>query len=222
MLSYTTTFNFLGGYRLIDKVLFDAYKTGSFHENDMEFRESIFNLNSILVEPNDIKPLKYLYLTLKEISLRHKILLTLRDLYNSQLSEFFQEAYKKERDLEMKLIAVRGLTKYVEEDEISKVMNHFIKLLMKRPEHTPYNYKEYEYLRSPSGLPYLLEKYNYNCFHQVLEQVEKQYEAMPFQFKNHYTYDENDNIVELRTPDEMDQMIEEFFKKQLGDNHEIF
>ncbi|TPF19095.1 hypothetical protein [Priestia megaterium] len=51
---------------MIDNVLFNAYKTGSFHENNMEFRESIFNLNSILVEPNDIKPLKHLYFTLKE------------------------------------------------------------------------------------------------------------------------------------------------------------
>ncbi|MEB4861141.1 hypothetical protein [Priestia megaterium] len=165
-----------------------------------------------MIELDDLETLKYLYFKVKDISLRHKLLLVLRDIYNSQLGEFFQKAYKKERDLEMKLIAVRGLVKYVEEHEISKIMNHFMKILIKRPEHTPYNYKEYEYLRSPSGLPYLIKEYNYNCFHQVLEQVEKQYESMPFQFKNHYTYDENDNIVELRSPDETDQMIEDFFK----------
>jgi len=197
---------------LINKVLANSYETGSFSECNMDFRESIFNLNSKLVEFNDMEPLKYLYFKVKDISLRHTLLLVLRDIYNSQLSEFFQKVYKKERDLEMKLIAVRGLVKYVEEHEITKIMNHFMKILIKRPEHTPYNYKEYEYLRSPSGLPYLIKEYNYNCFHQVLEQVEKQYEAMPFQFKNHYTYDENDNIVELRSPDETDQMLEDFFK----------
>ena len=197
---------------MINKVLANAYETGSFSECNMDFRESIFNLNPKLVECNDIKPLKYVYFKLKDISLRHTLLLVLRDIYNSQLSEFFQKVYKKERDLEMKLIAVRGLVKYVEEHEITKIMNHFMKILIKRPEHTPYNYKEYEYLRSPSGLPYLIKEYNYNCFRQVLEQVEKQYEAMPFQFKNHYTYDKNDNIVELRSPDETDQMIEDFFK----------
>ncbi len=197
---------------LINKALSSAYETGSFYEGNMDFRESIFNLEPKLIELDDLETLKYLYFKIKDISLRHKLLLVLRDIYNSQLGGFFQKAYKKERDLEMKLIAVRGLVKYVEEHQISKIMNHFMKILIKRPEHTPYNYKEYEYLRSPSGLPYLIKEYNYNCFHQVLEQVEKQYEAMPFQFKNHYTYYENDNIVELRSPDETNQMIEDFFK----------
>ncbi len=197
---------------LINKALSSAYETGSFYEGNMDFRESIFNLEPKLIELDDLETLKYLYFKVKDISLRHKLLLVLRDIYNSQLGEFFQKAYKKERDLEMKLIAVRGLVKYVEENEIRKIMNHFMKILIKRPKHTPYNYKEYEYLRSPSGLPYLIKEYNYNCFHQVLEQVEKQYEAMPFQFKNHYTYDENDNIVELRSPDETNQIIEDFFK----------
>ncbi|MCU7741427.1 MULTISPECIES: hypothetical protein [Priestia] len=206
---------------MINKALSNAYETGSFYEGNMDFRESIFNLEPKLVEVEDFEALRYLYFKVKDISLRHKLLLVLRDIYNSQLSEFFRKAYKKERSLKMKLIAVRGLVKYVEEHEISKIMSHFMKILIKRPEHTPYNYKEYEYLRSPSGLPYLIKEYGYNCFHQVLEQVEKQYDAMPFQFKNHYTYDANDNIVELRTPDEMDQMIEEFFNKQLGDNYEI-
>ncbi|MFB8426812.1 hypothetical protein ACFC4S_33165 [Priestia megaterium] len=206
---------------MINKALSNAYETGSFYEGNMDFRESIFNLEPKLVEVEDFEALRYLYFKVKDISLRHKLLLVLRDIYNSQLSEFFRKAYKKERSLKMKLIAVRGLVKYVEEHEISKIMSHFMKILIKRPEHTPYNYKEYEYLRSPSGLPYLIKEYGYNCFHQVLEQVEKQYDAMPFQFKNHYTYDANDNIVELRTPDEMDQMIEEFFNEQLGDNYEI-
>lgn len=206
---------------MINKALSNAYETGSFYEGNMDFRESIFNLEPKLVEVEDFEALRYLYFKVKDISLRHKLLLVSRDIYNSQLSEFFRKAYKKERSLKMKLIAVRGLVKYVEEHEISKIMSHFMKILIKRPEHTPYNYKEYEYLRSPSGLPYLIKEYGYNCFHQVLEQVEKQYDAMPFQFKNHYTYDANDNIVELRTPDEMDQMIEEFFNKQLGDNYEI-
>ncbi|MDC7767186.1 MULTISPECIES: hypothetical protein [Priestia] len=197
---------------MINKALSSAYETGSFYEGNMDFRESIFNLEPKLIELDDLETLKYLYFKIKDISLRHKLLLVLRDIYNSQLGGFFQKAYKKERDLEMKLIAVRGLVKYVEEHQISKIMNHFMKILIKRPEHTPYNYKEYEYLRSPSGLPYLIKEYNYNCFHQVLEQVEKQYEAMPFQFKNHYTYYENDNIVELRSPDETNQMIEDFFK----------
>ncbi|MGC3790513.1 hypothetical protein [Priestia aryabhattai] len=170
---------------MINKALSSAYETGSFYEGNMDFRESIFNLEPKLIELDDLETLKYLYFKVKDISLRHKLLLVLRDIYNSQLGEFFQKAYKKERDLEMKLIAVRGLVKYVEENEIRKIMNHFMKILIKRPKHTPYNYKEYEYLRSPSGLPYLIKEYNYNCFHQVLEQVEKQYEAMPFQFKNH-------------------------------------
>lgn len=149
---------------MINKALSNAYETGSFYEGNMDFRESIFNLEPKLVEVEDFEALRYLYVKVKDISLRHKLLLVLRDIYNSQLSEFFRKAYKKERSLKMKLIAVRGLVKYVEEHEISKIMSHFMKILIKRPEHTPYNYKEYEYLRSPSGLPYLIKEYGITAF----------------------------------------------------------
>ncbi|MDY7990294.1 hypothetical protein UY286_06885 [Paenibacillus polymyxa] len=133
-----------------------------------------------------------------------------------ELKDFFEKAYKKERYLDMRLLAIHGLAQYASEEEIEKVMQHFLKILIKRPETTPYNYQEYDFLRSPFGLPLLIKKYGYPCFEKVLQQVEKQYQDMPEAFRGHFTLDENGKAVQLRTPSETKQMIERFFASQNG------
>ncbi len=95
-------------------------------------------------------------------------------------------------------------------------MQHFLKILIKRPETTPYNYQEYEFLRSAFGLPLLIKKYGYPCFEKTHQQVEKQYQDMPEAFRRHFTFDETGKAVQLRTPSETKQMIERFFASQNG------
>lgn len=48
----------------------------------------------------------------------------------------------------MKLTAVRGYAFYAREDEVAALMENLLALLKKRPEKTPYNYQEYEVMRS--------------------------------------------------------------------------
>lgn len=56
-------------------------------------------------------------------------------------------------------------------------------------------------------MPFLVEKFGYNCFKETLEQVNRQYDVMPEAFKGHFTTDEDGEIVALRLPSEINAMI---------------
>ncbi|HZG17042.1 MAG TPA: hypothetical protein VE710_18800 [Candidatus Bathyarchaeia archaeon] len=185
--------------------------TAPFSERDLTFIEAINNLDYNLLTEAEVDLLESLYFKLKDIALRNKILQSLMRSEQVELKDFFQKAYKKERYLDMRLMAIRGLAHYASEEEIDKIMEHFLQILKKRPETTPYNYQEYEFLRSAFGLPYLIKTYGYPCFEKIFQQVEKQYHDMPDAFKGHYTFDEDGNFIELRSPKESKQLMDNFF-----------
>ncbi|MCY9656369.1 hypothetical protein P5G65_36225 [Paenibacillus chondroitinus] len=192
-------------------------KTSSFSERDLRFREAINDLNYHFIKTNDVQVLKDIYFKLKDITLRNIILGIL--MHNEiGLKQFFLDVYKKERYLDMKLKAIRGLANYTTETEIEQIMENFLKLLMKRPENTPYNYQEYEFIRSACGLPYLIKKYGYSCFEKALRQEEKQYNEMPEAFKGHYSFDEDGNLIVLRNPNEAKEMMNNFFASKNSRN----
>lgn len=139
--------------------------------------------------------------------IRNTILKALVFCEDINLIDFFFKAFKKERYLDMRLTAIRGYAKYATENEVEKLMSKFTEILMKRPESTPYNYQEYELLRSAFGLPYLVDTYGYDCFIQAYEQEEKQYHAMPDAFKGHFTLNERGDIVQLRSLAETKRML---------------
>ena len=56
-------------------------------------------------------------------------------------------------------------------------------------------------------MPYLIDRYDYECFRVFEDQLEKQYAAMPDCFKNIYTLDEQGNARNLRDPREVDEAI---------------
>ena len=111
----------------------------------------------------------------------------------------------------MKLSAVRGYAAYATEDEVCVLMNKLLALLKKRPDRTPYDYIEYEPMRSVFLMPYLLEHYDYECFHTFGEQLEKQYNAMPDCFKNIFTLDEMGNMHGIRDLEEVKQSWNAFW-----------
>lgn len=78
-------------------------------------------------------------------------------------------------------------------------------LLRKRPQTTPYNYQEYEILRSAYLMPYLLEKYGYTCFKDFNQQLNLQYDDMPDLFKGILTCDENGNVIQLLSQQESEE-----------------
>jgi hypothetical protein len=183
-------------------------------DNSVDFRNALFSLDKKCINKDNIVHLIRIYLATKQLDIRNKILRLLYDFEIPELKEFFTNAYKKERYLDMKIYALRGLSQFISEKEIEKLLHKFNQTLLKRQETTPYNYQEYELLRGQNALPYLVEKYNYNCFKETLNQVNNQYNAMPEAFKGHFTIDKNGEFVSLSTPEESSQMIKDFFNKQ--------
>lgn len=190
--------------------------TAPLRENEAAFIRAINDVAYEVLTADEALLIEQLYFNLKNPALRNKILYGLIRCKELDLKDFFQKAYKKERYLDMRLLAIHGLTKYASEKEIDKIMDHFLQILIKRPETTPYNYQEYEFLRSAFGLPLLMKQYGYPCFEQALQQVEKQYHDMPEAFQGHFTYDEDGRAVQLRSPSETKKMIERFFASQRG------
>lgn len=183
-------------------------------ESNVDFRNSLFSLDKKVIDKDNFVHLTKIYSGTKQLDIRNKILRLLYDFEFPELENFFNNAYKKERYLDMKIYALRGLSKFISEKEIEKLLQKFNQTLSKRQQSTPYNYQEYELLRGQNSLPYLVEKYNYNCFKETLNQVNEQYNAMPEAFKGHFTIDKNGEFLSLRTPEESSIMIKEFFNKQ--------
>lgn len=154
-----------------------------------------------------------LYFQEKDISKRNEILKRLLNDMPDDAKEFFLQVFKKERYLDMKLSAVRGYATYATEKEVSVLMGKLLELLKKRPSYTPYDYTEYEPMRSVFLMPYLMKHYNYECFRVFSEQLEKQYNDMPDCFKNIFTLDEMGNVYNLRDTEEVRQSWDVFWNR---------
>ena len=113
----------------------------------------------------------------------------------------------------MKLTAIRGYSFYATEEEVNTLMDKMLELLKKIPHHTPYDYQEYEIMRSAFLMPYLLKNYNYSCFEIFNKQLEKQYNDMPDAFKNIFSCDEHGNAYVIRDPKKVNESMAEFFRK---------
>jgi hypothetical protein len=183
------------------------------NERNVDFRNALFSLNKKIINESNIVHLIRIYTKTKHIELRNRILKLLYDFDFPELNDFFSLAYKKERYLDMKLYALRGISLFATEKEIDKILQKFNLTLAKRQKSTPYNYQEYEILRGKHALPFLVEKYGYSCFVGTLNQVNNQYDQMPDAFKGHFTTDENGEIVNLRTSDKSREMMSDFFSK---------
>ena len=182
-------------------------------DSNKDFRSALFSLDKNSIDKDNFIHLARIYSTTKQLHLRNKALRLLYDFDFPELKDFFDNAYKKERYLDMKIYALRGLSHFTNEKEIEKLLQKFNLTLLKRQETTPYNYQEYELLRGQNSLPYLIEKYNYNCFKETLNQVNAQYNAMPDAFKGHFGINENGEFLSLRSPEESSQMIKDFFNQ---------
>ena len=148
------------------------------------------------------------YYNTKDVRKRNDLLKKIMFSCPMNGKEFFYQAFKKERYLDIKLIAIRGYSLYASEKEVETLMLKLLELLKKRPERTPYDYEEYEIMRSAFLMPYLLKTYNYKCFQEFNTQLEKQYNEMPDVFKNIFSYDEFGNCYTIRDPKEVKESFE--------------
>lgn len=151
------------------------------------------------------------YFQEKEVTKRNEILKQLLLDIPIDAKDFFLQAFKKERYLDMKLSAVRGYAVYATEAEILTLMSKLLELLKKRPEKTPYNYTEYEPMRSVFLMKYLLKHYDYECFRVFDIQLEEQYNDMPDCFKDIFTLDELGNVCTIRDKEEVEKSWRDFW-----------
>lgn len=181
------------------------------NERHIDFRNALFSLDKKVINSDNFHYLTTIYNSTKQLDIRNKILKLLYDFDFAELRDFFMNAYKKERYLDMKVHALRGLSNFISENDIAKLLIKFNQTLAKRQETTPYNYQEYELLMGKNAFPYLTEKFGYNCFKETLEQVNRQYSIMPDAFKGHFTTDENGEIISLRKAEEVKNIIDKFW-----------
>lgn len=183
--------------------------------NSSIYREAMINMRFESFTIEDTNFFIDYYKTVKDIFSRNQILQAfVLQCQKYDLKKFFLSAFKKERYLDMRLTAIRGYAIYASEKEIAPLMKKFIDILVKIPSRTPYNYQEYEMLRSKFGLPYLVEQYRYDCFKEALNQLEKQYNDMPDECKGFFTLDENGIYVALMTREEIDENLDVLFKRK--------
>ncbi|MCR8744305.1 hypothetical protein [Romboutsia lituseburensis] len=183
--------------------------------NSPIYREAMINMRFESFTTEDTNFFIDYYRNIKDIFSRNQILQAfVLQCQKYDLKEFFLRAFKKERYLDMRLTAIRGYAIYASEKEIAPLMKKFIDILVKIPSRTPYNYQEYEMLRSKFGLPYLVEQYRYDCFKEALNQLEKQYNDMPDECKGFFTLDENGIYVALMTREEIDKNLDILFKRK--------
>lgn len=185
-----------------------------FNEWDKEFRKALYHLDKTLINSNNAVYLINIYYSAIQMNIRYRVLKVLYDFDFINLKEFFTNAYKREQYLDMKIYALRGLANFIGEKDIAKMLKQFNKILLKQHVSNPYNYQQYELLRGKTTLPYLVAKYNYNCFKETLEQVNKQYDSMPDAFKGHFTTDENGELVLLRSNEEIRNMLDNFYREE--------
>jgi hypothetical protein len=179
-----------------------------------DVRDALFALKPAQVDERAAGYLVALYTGSKQLDVRRQVLRLLYDCDFQALDEFFTQAYRKECHLDMKVYALRGLARRSEEKQLQRLLEGFRQTLAKRQQSTPYNYQEYELLRGRNALPYLVERYGYACLRETLEQVNRQYDAMPEAFKGHFTVDDDGTVVTLREPGASSALIRQFFACQ--------
>ncbi len=173
------------------------------YKDNPVYRDAMIKMRFEAFTDDDVAFFEAHYLTSKDIFSRNQILhafvLTCLD---RALKDFFLIAFKKERHVDMRLVALRGYACYASEDEVTPLMAKLSDIIKKIPTQTRYPWQEYEMLRSQFGLPYLAERYGYDCFIQASEQLNTQYDDMPELCKGFFTLDAQGLHVQLLPTEE--------------------
>lgn len=184
------------------------------YKDNPVYREAMIQMRFDEFTDEDVEFFKTLYITSKDIFSRNQILQALvLQCQRHDLKSFFLAAFRKERYVDMRLVAIRGYTHYATEKEVTPLMCKLSDIIGKLPAQTRYPYQEYEMLRSEFGLPYLVEHYGYSCFIQASEQLNTQYNDMPDLCKGFFTLDAHGLHISLLPPEEVKARLGELLSK---------
>lgn len=181
---------------------------GDVLERNPEYRTELLRLTPVVL-PDAAPYLTRIYRCTKDLALRNSILKLLADYDLPELEPFFAEAYARERHLEMKVVAMRGLAQFASEPDIAERLASLRGSLRKVEQSTPLNYFQYEMLLGPRSLPYLVKRYGYTSLHETVAQVKAEYERMPDAVKGLVTTDESGNVIELVSREDYKRRMDE-------------
>lgn len=121
------------------------------------------------------------------------------------LKEFYYENLKKCRRLAMKIFFIRGYAIYASEEELIPIMEKLQISLEKN-----HDYIDYNYILSVAGLPYLVNKYGYDCFVMSLEKAQEEHERIDPLLRGYFTINTNLEQVTLLSIEEVRRRSERF------------
>lgn len=108
------------------------------------------------------------------------------------LKNFYFERSKRSRRLAIKIFFIRGYAIYATEEELTPMMEKFCKSLEKN-----HDYIDYEYVLSVAGLPYLAEKYGYDCFIHALKKAKEEYQHIDPLLRGYFTLNRELEQIQL-------------------------
>ncbi len=68
-------------------------------------------------------------------------------------------------------------------------------------------------MRSKFGLPYLVERYSYECFKRAEEELNRMYNALPDELKGFFTLDENGIHIDMLPYEETQRRFNSLLSK---------
>ncbi len=144
-----------------------------------------------------------------EIRFEHlKILLLNKTSSNYDLKQFYFDTLKGCRRLWLKMFYIRGYAFYATEIELLPIMKKFQQQLEKN-----HDYIDYEYILSVAGLPFLVEKYNYDCLKDTLETAKNEYQKINPLLRGYFTLNEKIEHIDLISNEEALKRSKEFLAK---------
>jgi hypothetical protein len=109
----------------------------NFNENSPDFQHALFNLRSDAIRADNFHYLVKIYQSTKQLPVRNKVLRLLYNFSFPALEAFFMNVYTRERYLDMKISALRGLAQFIPEAQLSRLLVKFNQVLAKRQQTTP-------------------------------------------------------------------------------------
>ncbi|MBO5935573.1 MAG: hypothetical protein J6Q94_08825 [Clostridia bacterium] len=143
-----------------------------------------------------------------ELRFEHlKILLLNETALNYDLKQFYFDALKRCRRLWLKMFYIRGYAFYATEEELEPIMKNFQKLLEKN-----HDYIDYEPILSVAGLPYLVDKYGFDCFKDALRTAKNEYQKINPRLRKYFTMNEKLEQTFKLSPEEAKKQFNEILK----------
>lgn len=181
----------------------------------LAFRNVMLQIRFRTLSHDEIEKLKTIYHEYNDQYCRNQILIAFIFQSDESLKGFFRKAFYTEKQLSYKLIAIRGYAQYVTEDEIIPLMEHFVKKFDDMGELSPYDYEQFEVMRSEFCMPYLVSQYGYDCFLNVQKTIDAHYAQMPEAYKGLFMQDQFGQYLPLLTDQELSARFRMMMRDQI-------